>query len=461
MSDKTFLAETEAMNRTLVNKWAPVIDHEIFPALKDRNKRYAVARILENTAREMPQHLQAQHGLGGGMITELTSSIPVNKMGASSSTPSDGAIDIFDPVMISLLRRTVPNLISYDIMGVQPMTGPTGLIFAMRPRYTNQTGAEPWYTEVNTSFSSVVGGNNTLGQLHVGSIPNTAYDGNTYNTGSAMSTAQLEAMGTDSNSAFAEMSFSIEKVTAYAKGRGLKASYTWELMQDLKAIHGLEADQELSNILTTELLAEINREAVRTVNICAKIGAQTNVTTAGTFDLDTDSNGRWSVEKFKGLMAHLAFESNVIAKATRRGKGNIMICSSNIASALQLAGLLDYTPALDRNNNMTIDDTGNTFAGILNGWCKVYIDPYATGGEYYTMGYKGSNPFDAGLFYCPYTPLMKVQTVDQGSLQPLFGYKTRYAMVANPYAGGSNVRNGVLTADDNVYYLKARVTNLM
>lgn len=439
--------------KELIKKWNPILEHEAFPKIDSYSKKWMTAAILENTLVETADLVES------GMLTELTSSIPVNKMGASSSTPSDGAIDIFDPVLISLVRRAMPNLVSYDIMGVQPMNGPTGLIFAMRPRYTNQSGAENFYNEVNTSFSSVVGGNNTLGQLHVGSIPNTTYDGNTYNTGSAMSTAQAEALGTDSNSAFAEMSFSIEKVTVTAKSRGLKAAYTWELMQDLKRIHGLDADVELSQILIAEILAEINREAIRTVNICAKIGSQTDTTTAGIFDLDTDANGRWMVEKFKGMIFHLDRECNQIAKETRRGKGNIMLCSSDVASALVAAEMLDYTPAM--SSALQVDDTGNTFAGLLNHRIKVYIDPYATGGNYINLGYKGSGFADAGLFYCPYTPLMMVKTVDQGSLQPLFGYKTRYGMIANPYAGGSTVRNGALVADDNVYYRKTSVVNLM
>ena len=329
-------------------------------------------------------------------------------MQGSSSTASTGNIDTFDPVLISLVRRAMPNLIAYDICGVQPMTGPTGLIFAMRSQYANSTnataGGETFYNEVNTAFSTVVAGNSTFGQGTSGpsaSIPgqsNTTAMVNTanYNTSFGMSTAQAEALGADSNVAFAQMAFTIEKVTVTAKSRALKAEYTMELAQDLKAIHGLDAETELSNILSAEILAEINREVVREINITAKLGAQDNTTTAGIFDLDTDSNGRWSVEKFKGLMFQLEREANRIARETRRGKGNVILCSSDVASALQMAGVLDYTPALN-SNNLNVDDTGNTFAGVLNGRFRVYIDPYAIGGNYFTVGYKGSSAFDAEI----------------------------------------------------------------
>jgi hypothetical protein len=393
-------------------------------------------------------------------------------MGASGSTAGTGAIDTFDPVLISLVRRAMPNLIAYDICGTQPMTGPTGLIFAMRSRYAENTtstnalaGAETFYNEVNTQFSSVTTGANTFGQKFVGTIPGATNTSpltavNTYNTGTGMSTAQAEALGADGNTMFASMAFSIEKVTVTAKSRALKAEYTMELAQDLKAIHGLDAETELANILSAEILAEINREVVRTINITAVPGAQDNVTTAGVFDLDTDSNGRWSVEKFKGLMFQLEREANQIAKQTRRGKGNIVICSSDVASALQMAGVLDYAPALN-SNNLQVDDTGSTFAGVLNGRLKVYIDPYAIGGNYLTVGYKGSSAFDAGLFYCPYVPLQMVRAVDQGTFQPKIGFKTRYGMVANPFAQGLTVGSGALTLNTNVYYRRVIVTNLM
>jgi hypothetical protein len=403
---------------------------------------------------------------------ETVSNVPLNNMGGSSSTAGSGAIDTFDPVLISLVRRSMPNLIAYDVCGTQPMTGPTGLIFAMRSRYAaNATtanalaGGETFFNEVNTSFSSVVSGANTFGQKFVGSIPGDSNTSglsavNTYNTGTGMSTAQAEALGADSNTMFASMAFSIEKVTVTAKSRALKAEYTMELAQDLKAIHGLDAETELSNILSAEILAEINREVVRTINITAVPGAQDNVTTAGVFDLDTDSNGRWSVEKFKGLMFQLEREANQIAKQTRRGKGNIVICSSDVASALQMAGVLDYAPALN-SNNLQVDDTGNTFAGVLNGRLKVYIDPYAIGGNYLTVGYKGSSAFDAGIFYCPYVPLQMVRAVDQGTFQPKIGFKTRYGMVANPFAQGIDVGSGALTINTNKYYRRVIVNNLM
>jgi len=435
-------------------KWQPILEHEDLAPIKDPYKRMVTAQLLENTERALVT--ESENGMGGGLLNEYTSSTPTNQWGNSSQ--GSGNIATFDPIMINLVRRAMPNLMAYDIAGVQPMNGPTGLIFAMRSRYGNQ-GGETFYNEVNTSFSSVVDNANTYGHKHVGTLPTGVV--NTYNTGSGTNTATLEALGADAGNAFPEMSFSIEKVTVTAKGRALKAEYSMELAQDLKAVHGLDAETELSNILTTEILAEINREVVRTVNIVATAGAQTDTATAGTFDLDTDSNGRWSVEKFKGLMFQLEREANAIAKATRRGKGNIVICSADVASALQMAGVLDYTPALDRNNNMTIDDTGNTFAGILNGRLKVYIDPYAIGGNYLTVGYKGSHPYDAGIFYCPYVPLQQVRAVDPGTFQPKIGFKTRYGMVANPFAEGLNQGLGALNANANVYYRRIAVANLM
>jgi len=450
------------------NKWAPVLDHEALGAIKDQHRRSVTAIMLENTEKALTE--AAAHGQYQ-TLTETSSLIPANLMGASSSTQGTGGIDTFDPVLISLVRRAMPNLIAYDICGVQPMTGPTGLIFAMRSRYTNTTafnnaGAETFYNEVNTQFSSVTSGANTFGNKFVGTIPGATNTSpltavNTYNTGAGMSTAQAEALGTDSNTAFPQMAFSIEKVTVTANTRALKAEYTMELAQDLKVVHGLDAETELANILSAEILAEINREVVRTINITAEAGAQENTTTAGVFDLDTDSNGRWSVEKFKGLMFQLEREANQIAKQTRRGKGNIVICSSDVASALQMAGVLDYAPALN-SNNLQVDDTGNTFAGVLNGRLKVYIDPYAIGGNYLTVGYKGSSAFDAGLFYCPYVPLQMVRAVDQSSFQPKIGFKTRYGMVANPFAEGTNQglgRSNVIST--NKYYRRVIVNNLM
>ena len=454
------------------NKWAPVLDHDALGTIKDQHRRSVTAVMLENTEKALRE--SASHGQYQ-TLTETDSFVHNNLMGASSSTQGTGGIDTFDPVLISLVRRAMPNLIAYDICGVQPMTGPTGLIFAMRSRYAtggnssvqsfNNSGAETFYNEVNTQFSSVTSGANTLGQKHVGTIPGATNTSpltavNTYNTGYGMSTFQAEALGTDANTAFPEMAFSIEKVTVSANTRALKAEYTMELAQDLKAIHGLDAETELANILSAEILAEINREVVRTINITAEAGAQENTTTPGIFDLDTDSNGRWSVEKFKGLMFQLEREANAIAKQTRRGKGNIVICSSDVASALQMAGVLDYAPALN-SNNLQVDDTGNTFAGILNGRLKVYIDPYALGGNYLTVGYKGSSAFDAGLFYCPYVPLQMVRAVDQSSFQPKIGFKTRYGMVANPFAEGTNQGLGRRAISTNKYYRRLIVNNLM
>lgn len=444
----------------LKKKWNPILDHEDLPKISDPRKRAVTALMLEQTEKNMLHEARAS----GRLLTEAP--IPANMMAGSSSTAGDGNIDIFDPVLISLVRRAMPNLMAYDVAGVQPMTGPTGLIFALRSRYTNQTGTETFYNEVNTAHSTVVSGANTLGQKHVGTLPgNTTATANLaeiglYNYASGMSTAQLEALGTDSNSAFSEMSFSIEKVSVTAKGRALAAGYTMELAQDLKAVHGLDAEAELSNILTTEILSEQNRELIRTILVTAKKGSLVDTTTAGVFDLDADSNGRWSVERFKGLMFHLDRECNTIAKETRRGKGNIMICSSDVASALQIAGILDYAPALN-SNNLQVDDTGNTFAGVLNNRIRVYIDPYAIGGNYAVVGYKGANPFDAGLFYCPYVPLQKVRAIDPQSFQPRIGYKTRYGMVANPFSEGATAGNGALVKDSNVYYRRTIITNLM
>ena len=447
-------------------RWAKVLDAPGVDPIKDSHRRYVTATVLEQTERAL---MEASR-YGSQFLTEVA---PTNSMGASSSDASTGAIDTFDPVLISLVRRAMPNLMAYDIMGVQPMTGPTGLIFAMRSRYANQAGTETFYNEVDTSFSSVVAANSTTGQQHVPannagtyiipgntSVTSNLAGTNTYNFAGGMSTQQAEGLGTSGNVAFAEMAMSIEKVSVTAKSRALKAEYSMELAQDLKAIHGLDAETELANILSTEILAEINREAVRTVLVTAVPGSQTYTTTAGVFDLDTDSNGRWSVEKFKGLMFNIEREANQIAKDTRRGKGNLVICSADVASALQMTGVLDYTPALN-SNNLQVDDTGNTFAGVLNGRFRVYIDPYAIGGNYMVVGYKGANAFDAGLFYCPYVPLQMVRAVDPNSFQPKIGFKTRYGMVANPFAEGITAGAGRILQDTNKYYRRTIVTNLL
>ena len=444
----------------LLKKWAPVLDHGDLASIKDSHKRAVTAQLLENQERACREDAQGSGGYRN-QTSLLSEAAPQNAMGASSSTASDGAIDIYDPVLISLVRRSAPNLIAYDICGVQPMTGPTGLIFAMRSRFSTQSGTEALFNEANTTFSSTNSGT-TIGTLQTGASPADLSAGTEYTRGTGMTTAQAEALGDAGGNAFQEMAFSIEKIAVTAKSRALKAEYTMELAQDLKAVHGLDAEQELANILSTEILAEINREVVRTINITATVGAQENVTTAGTFNLDVDANGRWSVEKFKGLMFQLERESNAIAKATRRGKGNVLICSSDVASALQMAGVLDYTPAL-ASNNLQVDDTGNTFAGVLNGRIKVYIDPYfaATSGTHYaTIGYKGTSAFDAGLFYCPYVPLQMVRAVGQDTFQPKIGFKTRYGMVANPFA--TSAADGVLAfANKNIYYRRIAITNLM
>jgi len=432
------------------NKWKPVLEHADLSPIKDAHRRTVTATLLENTENALRESAAMAHG-----SQSLLAETPANVTGS--------AVDTFDPVLISLVRRAMPNLIAYDICGVQPMTGPTGLIFAMRARYATQGGTEAFYNEANTGFSSSPQGNSSVnlpGYRHVGTVPGTANnaESNTYNYVKGVNTAFAEAWG-NSSVGIPEMAFSIEKVSVTAQSRALKAEYSLELAQDLKAIHGLDAETELANILSAEILAEINREVVRTINVTAERGASEGTTTAGIFDLDTDSNGRWSVEKFKGLMFQLEREANQIAKGTRRGKGNIVICSSDVASALQMAGVLDYAPALN-SNNLNVDDTGNTFAGVLNGRMRVYIDPYTTG-NYITVGYKGSNAFDAGLFYCPYVPLQMVRAVDQDNFQPKIGFKTRYGMVANPFADGTSEGLGALTKDSNKYYRRVLVNNLM
>jgi len=448
------------LNEEIQSKWKPVLEHADLEPIKDSHKRAVTAQILENTERALRE---AEYQVRGSQRL-FEANNPTNAMGASSSTAGDGAVDIFDPVLISLVRRSMPNLMAYDICGVQPMTGPTGLIFAMRSRYTNQSGDEAFYNEANTEFSSYNKNSAALGNNHVGSTGAganlTQLATNTeVNYATGVSTNELERFG-NGTITFPQMAFSIEKVTVTAKGRALKAEYSMELAQDLRAVHGLDAETELSNILSSEILTEINREVVRSIYVTAKIGATSGTTTTGVFDLDTDSNGRWSVEKFKGLMFQLEREANQIAKDTRRGKGNIVICSSDVASALQMAGVLDYAPALN-SNNLQIDDTGNTFAGVLNGRIRVYIDPYA-GGNYFVMGYKGSSPFDAGLFYCPYVPLQMVRAVDPDTFQPKIGFKTRYGMVANPFNDGSTAAGtGALAEDTNVYYRRVRVNNIM
>ena len=445
------------LNEQIRNKWKPVVDHPDLPEIKDSHRAMVTSMILENTEKALREN--AEMGASQNLMEA-----PTNAVGAGMGAVA-GEIKGFDPVLISLVRRAMPNLMAYDVCGVQPMTGPTGLIFAMKSHYTSQTGSEAFYNEADTAFSNPnATGANTIGEKHTG----TSFDGDTdgdlaangvYNFAGGMSTADAEALGEQSGTDFNEMAFSIDKVTVTAKSRALKADYSLELAQDLKAVHGLDAEAELSNILAAEILAEINREVIRTINVTSKIGSASGTTTSGKFDLDVDANGRWSVEKYKGLMFHIEREANGIAKATRRGKGNILICSSDVASALQMAGVLDYTPALN-SNALQVDDTGNTFAGVLNGRYRVYIDPYTTG-NYMTVGYKGSNAFDAGLFYCPYVPLQMVRAVDQDTFQPKIGFKTRYGMVANPFHAGLDSGSGALTEDSNVYYRRTVVANLL
>ena len=439
------------LTENLQEKWQPVLEHPDLPKIEDAYKRAVTTVILENQEKAVREDRSF-----------MTEAAPANATGSS--------VDNWDPVLISLVRRAMPNLIAYDICGVQPMTGPTGLIFAMKSRFGSQAGAEALFNEADTDFSARdAAGDTGSPDAQSGTNPATLNDSpsaGTYTTGSGMTTAQAETLG-DGTDEFAEMAFSIDKVTVTAKSRALKAEYTMELAQDLKAIHGLDAETELANILSSEILAEINREVVRTIYSHAKAGAQVNTTTAGIFDLDTDSNGRWSVEKFKGLLFQLERDANAIGQLTRRGKGNIIICSADVASALQMSGVLDYAPALATNLN--VDDTGNTFAGVLNGKFKVYVDPYAaniSASQYYVIGYKGTSPYDSGLFYCPYVPLQMVRAVGQNSFQPKIGFKTRYGMVQNPFAtsdgdGALDNSGAVAAGKANLYYRRVKVTNLM
>ena len=434
----------------LQEKWQPVLEHPDLPEIKDSYRRAVTTVILENQEKAMSEDREFL-----GEVTNQTGS----------------AIANWDPILISLVRRAMPSLIAYDICGVQPMTGPTGLIFAMKARYTSQSGTEALFNEANTAFAmQAAGGAATqTGEDVVSAITTT-----NYSVQHGMTTTTAENLGnayTPSVNAFAEMAFSIEKSTVTARSRALKAEYTMELAQDLKAIHGLDAETELANILSAEILSEINREVIRTIYINARHGAQSNVANAGIFDLDTASGGRWSVEKFKGLMFAMERDANVIARDTRRGKGNIMICSADVASAMTMAGLLDYQSALQ--DNLNVDSTGNTFAGVLNGRLKVYVDPYANmsvpyaadpsgaaSSQYYVVGYKGTSPYDAGLFYCPYVPLQMVRAVGENSFQPKIGFKTRYGLIVNPFAETSAQQTGPGNVNANVYYRRTQVNNL-
>lgn len=425
----------------LLAKWKPILENEEFEGIDNKHKKFVTAQLLENTQDSIQEE--------PGPNTVLTEAAPIN---------NTGNVQNYDPVMISLIRRSMPNLIAYDIAGVQPMTGPSGLIFAMRSNYALETAnsanvAEAFYNEADTSWT----GKGT----HLGD-PLTPADTNNsqvWSTGTQFSTAEAEALGSGAPSAdFREMNFSIEKVTVEAESRALKATYSTEFAQDLKAIHNLDAEEELSGMLQGELLNEINRHLVRTVYYTAKIGSQNNTQTNGVFDLDVDANGRNMSEKFKGLMFHIEREANSIARETMRGKGNLLICSANVASALNTIGVLDYTPAV--TNNLDVDITRTTFAGVMNGFVKVYVDPYATN-EFMVVGYRGQNPMDAGLFYCPYVPLQYARVVNDKTFQPAIGFKTRYGMVANPFAEGLTKSKGAINANANVYYRKSLITHLM
>jgi hypothetical protein len=463
----------------LQEKWSPILDYQGMDQIKDSHRRAVTAILLENQERELREERSF-----------LSEASPTNSAGTggfsgSAANTTGSPVAGFDPVLISLIRRSMPNLIAYDLCGVQPMNGPTGLIFAMRSRYQNQSGPETFYNEVDSAFS----GQNNSRNLNAGFIDgsvglgttaqggtnpsilsptdqstNAGTGANQYNVGEGMTTGNAEALGDGNTNYFNEMAFSIEKLTVTAKSRALKAEYSLELAQDLKAIHGLNAEAELANILSTEILAEINREIIRTVYKVAVPGAQVNTATAGTFDLDVDSNGRWSVEKFKGLIFQIERDANAIAQQTRRGKGNMILCSADVASALTMAGVLDYTPAL--NANLNVDDTGNTFAGVLQGKYRVYIDPYSANvaaNQFYVVGYKGASPYDAGLFYCPYVPLQMVRAVGEHTFQPKIGFKTRYGIVANPFAKGGTLPTAPdnIATNSNVYYRRVKVANLM
>jgi len=447
------------LREDLVKKWAPVLEHETMDPIKDQYRKEVTAVLLENQQKSLSEERAA-----------LFEAVPTNaNYNGSSTNPDTGGVAKYDPILISLVRRAAPQMIAYDVCGVQPMTGPTGLVFAMKARYGTQGGTEAGYNEANAEFSG--------GDLGTDTNQTAISGSNWFSTANApggMTTQQAEgghsasssvapaAVGPGS-STFNEMAFSIEKTSVTAKSRALKAEYSIELAQDLKAVHGLDAESELSNILSTEILAEINREVIRTIYYTAKSGAASGtVTTAGVFDLDTDANGRWSVEKFKGLLFQIERDANVIAQETRRGKGNFIICSSDVASSLAMAGVLDYAPAL--NTNLNVDDAGSTFAGVLNGRYRVYIDPYAANGgandQFYVVGYKGSSAFDAGIFYCPYVPLQMVRAVDPNTFQPKIGFKTRYGMIANPFARGTTLATSI-GSNENVYYRRVRVQNIM
>jgi hypothetical protein len=439
------------LTEEIKSKWSKVIDHPDLPKINESWKKRVTAIVLENTSREL------------GKASQINEDAPAN---ASGAFPSATNLKGFDPILISLIRRSMPNLIAYDLCGVQPMTGPTGLIFAMKSRYSSQGGDEALFFEANTSFSTNAQGGTQAGTLPAGNNTGTTSsnglaNSTNYTYGTGTSTANGEGLGTTTNTAIPEMAFSIDKVTVTAVTRKLKAEYTIEIAQDLKAVHGLDAETELANILSAEILAEINREIIRTIYFSSVAGANNNTATAGVFDLDTDSDGRWMVERFKGLFFQMEREANAIAKATRRGKGNIILCSSDVASALAASDFLQYAPAYDAK--LSVDDTGSTFVGTLQGRYKVYIDPYAAvnDAQHFVVGYRGTSPYDAGLFYCPYVPLQMLRAQDPNSFQPKIGFQTRYGVVANPFSNADGTSNGVITSRANQYYRIVNVRNLM
>ena len=450
---------------SLQEKWNPILEHSELDPIKDTYRKAVTSVLLENQEKFLKEER--------GLVTEAAPTNSLGGTGYSGGSTATGPVAGFDPVLISLIRRSMPKLIAYDICGVQPMTGPTGLIFAMRStKGTNRdianSAVETFFNEVDTEHSSENSANGLASNTQTGSNPGLLTDGAGQYTigGQGMTTAQSEALGDGATNHFNEMGFSIEKVTVTAKSRALKAEYSLELAQDLKAVHGLDAESELANILSTEVLAEINREVVRTVYKIARPGAQNNTATAGVFDLDVDSNGRWSVEKFKGLLFQIERDMNAIGHETRRGKGNILICSADVASALSMAGVLDYSSGINGavGGLGNVDDNSSTLVGTLNGRIKVYVDPYSANvsdAHFYVSGYKGSSAYDAGLFYCPYVPLQMVRAVGQDTFQPKIGFKTRYGMVANPFAEGLTQGEGALTANANRYYRRVRVNNLM
>lgn len=436
------MSQVRLTNKEVLEKWNFLLEDTALPTIRTYERKLTTARLLENT----------DYALETGLET-----VAAHPLQEAAPTNNTAGVQNYDPVLISLIRRAAPKLIAYDLVGVQPLNGPTGQIFAMRSRYTNQSGTEAFYGEANTGHSTIRAGNTVIvgdATLNLGTTP--TGNAQTYNFAGGMSTAQAEALGTAGNAAFREMAVSIEKVMVEAKSRALKAEYTHEFAQDLKAIHGLDAAKELANVLSTELITEINREIIRSIYVTAVTGSPAaRVTTPGTIDLDTDTNGRWMGERFAGLVFHLELESNDLAKATRRGKGNVLLVSSNVASALRMAKVIDVTDAAA----LQIDDTGNTYVGNVNG-IRVYIDPYATV-DFAVLGYKGANSWDAGLFYCPYTPLQMVRAVDTDSLSPKIGFKTRYGMVTNPFSKGGTASNGSLEANANVYYRRSLISNLM